>query len=231
MAKKRHESDTIRQQRLANKEFIELKKIERGETVPESSNTSVSDMTAGKKIENFWFYYGKIIIIAIIVIVGIVFSTVQCLNKPRYDLKVIYFTYDLIPESVTEKLADKLEEYCIDTNNDSKILVSVVNCSVDKERTQIEKYQKLQSLIYGDEEAVMFITDDESIKYFDNIRTDKKTFFKEQTATLPGSFFEGTGYTPKAPITLSVRNLKGTDFYKKGEKFVKTADAIIEKLK
>ncbi len=231
MSTKKHESDTIKQQRKANKEFIELKKIERGEIERRDEPQNEVYMPPAEKLKNFWYYHGKIFVISVLVIIGIIFSTVQCMNKPEYDLKIVYFTYEQVPESVTQKLEKNLEKYCTDTNNDSKINISVINCSVEKDAGQIEKYQKLQAIIYADEQAVLFITDDESVKYFNNIRTDNTRFFKEKTATLPDNLFGNSGYKPKNKLTLSVRNLKGTDLNKKGANYIKTAENLIEKIK
>ena len=232
MAKKSHESETIRQQKLARKEFLELKKMQRGDIDPKEDHPDEAKiMSPRDKLKNFWYYYGKIVIIGIVVMIGIAFCVDQCIKKPKYDIKVIYFTYEVIPDSITEQLADRFKEYCPDTNGDGKVNVSVINCSYNPERPAMEILTKLQALVAADEEATLFVVDDESIKYFDNIKTENTTFFSEKTAELPSEFLNGTGYTPTKKLTLTVRNNIAKDADTKAAKFIKTAEEIIKKLK
>lgn len=232
MAKKPKKSETLRQREFANKEFIELKKMQRGEIEPEKKpETPPEEMTLKKKAENLWFYYGKFLILGIIILAVIVFSVNQCMTKTKYDIKIIYFTYEPVSDNVTSALAEKLKEYTDDTNKDGEINVMVVNCSCDKNSDYNIQLQKMQALIAADDEAMLFIVDEDSLEYFKKIRSDNKSFFSDKTAVLPDEFFKETYYTPEKVLTLYARDISQTNIENdKSNKFLKTAENIIKNL-
>ena len=233
MPDNKHESETLRQRRLANKEFLELKKMQSGEIIPENTHKpNPADETISKKAENFWFYYGKFLIVGIISFIALFFAVRQCITKPKYDLKVIYFTYEPVIDSVTETLSAEFQKITDDTNGDGEVLVSVINCSYNPNTYSNVMLTKLQAIISSDDEAMMFITDENSIKYFDNIRSDTVTFFEKDTKTLPEKYFNDLSFKPGSKLTVSVRNIKGTTLDKNSsaEKYHKTAKKLLERI-
>lgn len=211
MAKK-HESETLRQQRLAREEFLKLKKIQSGEIPPEPKPSEIDSYpkTPEEKIKNFWFYYGKFLIVGLISVIVFVSLVVQCANKPKYDLKIVYFTYSPVADEVTNNLANYFSKYCDDINGDGKSNVSVINCSYNTNSTNDSRLIKMQAIISSESDTLLFITDEKSYKYFENLRSDKTLFFEEESFKLPSSLLEKVGINNNQELSMNLRYYKGT---------------------
>lgn len=213
------ESETIKQQKLARKEFLELKKMQSGEieTGPKPSEVAIVPKTFGEKLSNIWYHFGKVIIVTAFLLVAIIIMVVQCANKTSYDLEVIYFTYTALPDTTTEKMADYFEKYATDVNGNGKVDVAVINCSCNPNSNNNAKLTKMQALIVSDSSALLYITDDKSVKYFYNIRSDSKGFFDENSVVLSEDFYKTIteeGYNLPENLTLRIRNTEGTQIEK-----------------
>lgn len=211
MAKKPKESETIRQRKYAQKEFLELKKMQNGEIeIKNDAEEKIVPKTFGDKIKNFWYHDKVFIIIALFLSIVIVTVTVQCCNRTNYDLKVIYFTYTTVPDELTDKLAGYFEENCDDVNKDGEVHVSVVNCSCDPNGSNNAKITKLQALIASDSQALVFITDEESIGFFDNLRKDGTDFFEKEQIDFTQKFEEITEYASEQKLVVTIRRIGNT---------------------
>lgn len=68
----------------------------------------------------FWYYYKwRVIIIAAAIIIAAV-TIVQCANRPRYDMTVVYAGHKNYSETEKEKLTEILEEYISDIDDNGK---------------------------------------------------------------------------------------------------------------
>lgn len=202
-------NEILEEQRKARQEFLELKKMQHGEmeAPPKPSEVAVVPKTPKEKWDNFWFHY-KLNVIAVIAAVAILAVVIaQCAARTKYDLKVVYFSYTIGLDAQTSKIADYLEKYAEDTNDDGETNVQVINVSFAKNsgdsQYQYTALTKLQAIIAGGENAMLFITDSESYKYLDGIIED-------------GGLFEGEPYK------------FGEDFYKatKTEEFGALPDGL-----
>lgn len=213
MAKKTN--DIIEEQRKSREEFLNLKKMQKGEinAPPKPSETAVMPKTFTEKWENFWFHYKWHTIAVIFITIAIAIIITQCTTRTKYDLKLVFFTYNPVLESQIVPIAEYFENYAEDTNKDGEINVQILNCSLSngKSDTQYKNsiYSKIQSLIVADPSALLFITDQESIEYFKIFENSGGIF--ESTTPLPENFYEKIGATDSPEnLSISCRRIKGT---------------------
>ena len=100
MANKK-ESDTLRQRKFAQKEFLELKKMQNGEMnpPPKPSEVQVEPSTFGEKVKNLWYHSKWAIIALAALIICIALLITQCATKTEYDATVVLFTYSITGDS------------------------------------------------------------------------------------------------------------------------------------
>ncbi len=222
MAQKKN--DIIEEQRRARAEFLKLKKMQNGEinAGPKPSEVAIVPTTPKEKWDNFWFQYkwGVIAIVASVIVLAIMIT--QCASRKNPDIEVVYFTYKpVLDEQITE-LSDYLTDYLKEIRakegkEDSEIFVRVINCSFENSNKNIryktDVLSKLQAIITANEKALLFITDAESIKYFENINTEEE-IFEGEPIILGEEFYKGTESKDLGPLpeglTLSIRRVSKT---------------------
>ena len=68
----------------------------------------------------FWYYYKwRVVITAVAVLIAVV-TIVQCVNRPRYDMTVIYAGHMNYSEKETERLTELLNGYITDIDGNGK---------------------------------------------------------------------------------------------------------------
>lgn len=238
MAKKKV-SDTIKQQRYAQEEFLKLKKMESGEipTEPKYSEEEIKPKSFGEKVSNFWFYYKWVIISVISLAVVLAICISQCAGKKNYDMKIVLFSNEnYIPDDTTDYIAEYFEKLCPDVNGDKKFSVEIINCSFSsKSDTQTINSMKLriQNMIAAEESAVLYITDEAGLKYLRGISSD---IFTENSLNLGKDFYDScdkSGFS-KLPenLILSCRDTEKSLIGKsaKSKKIFSAAQEIIKKI-
>ena len=231
-------NEILEAQRKARQSFLDLKKMQSGEMDAGPKPSEVAEvLTPKQKFANFWHYSKWYVLSTVALTALIAFMVVQCATKPSYDLKLVYFTYTPSIDEQTSAIADYLEPYCEDVNGDGETNIQVINCSVSNDNSNVmtrnATLQKLYSIIVAEESAVLFITDEESAKYFDGMTEGKEDFFSGESAELKEDFYKATenetfGNLPEG-LTLSVRRVDGTllekqkdapDYYQVAQKLV-----------
>lgn len=235
-------NEILEEQRKARQEFLELKKMQHGEmkAPPKPSEVAIVPKTPKEKWDNFWFQYKwhVIAIVAVTVILSVLIT--QCATRTKYDLEVVYFTYTAVLDEQTEKIADYMQKYAEDINGDGEVNVQVVNVSFsDKSGDSQYRYTmmtKLQALIAGDENAILYITDGESYKYLEELSSGGG-LFEGEPYKLGDDFYskteiEGLGKLPEG-LQISCRRVSDTVLEgKKGAaEAYDNATALIERLK
>lgn len=234
-------NEILEEQRKARQEFLELKKMQHGEmkAPPKPSEVAIVPKTPKEKWDNFWFQYKwyVIAITAITVILAVLIT--QCATRTKYDLEVVYFTYTAVLDEQTNKIADYLADYAEDINGDGEINVQVVNVSFsDKSGDSQYKYTmltKLQAMIAGDENAILYITDSESYKYLDGLT--ENGLFDGEPIKLGDKFYSATESEQlgKLPEGLQISSRRISDTVLEGKKGAaeayENALKLIEKLK
>ncbi len=235
-------NEILEEQRRARQEFLELKKMQHGEiqAPPKPSEVAIVPKTPKEKWDNFWFQYKwhVIAITAVTVILAILIT--QCATRTKYDLEVVYFTYTAALDEQTNKIADYLEQYAEDLNGDGEIHIQIVNTSFTKSsgdtQYQYTMMTKLQAMIAGDENAILYITDSESYKYLDEISKDGG-LFEDGPYKFGEDFYNATeseqlGKLPEG-LQISCRRITETTMENKKDaaKAYESAKKLLEKLK
>lgn len=240
MAQKK-ESDTLRQRKHAQQEFLRLKKMQSGEldAGPKPSEVAVP-LTFGEKLKNIW-YHDKFALSAIaIIIVAITLLCVQCATKTVYDATVIVFTHTITGEPNCQKMGEYLTPHCPDLNGDGEININVVNCSInpkDKSDYSYTNRSKVQSMLATEASALLFITDKDSYEYLMSL-SKEISLFEGEPLQFEEDFYEfcvdesGFFDTPK-DLQISCRTIKGAAIQKDKnvDKYYAQAQAILDGLK
>ncbi len=237
----KNKNETIEQQRRAREEFLKLKKIQQGElpAEPKPSDVAIVPKTREEKLSNFWFHHKWHVIALVFITVVLSILISQCATRTTYDTEVIYFTYTPVLDEQLEKVSEYFEKYATDLDGDGEVNVQVINCSVSNEAQNAQyrnvQLQKMQSLMVADEKALLFITDKDSITYFDNgaIAAD---FFVNEPLPFNDKFYEYTksetlGSLPEG-LQISCRKFEGTLLEKNPEAKAsfESAQKILEKI-
>lgn len=233
-------NDILEEQRRAREEFLELKKMQHGEmeAPPKPSEVAIVPKTPKEKWDNFWFQYKWYVIAVTAMVVVLSVLVAQCVSRPKYDFEAVYFTYTPVLDEQTEKIADYLEKYAEDVNGDGEVKVQVINCSLSENGNVQYKntmLTKLQTLIAGDEKALIYITDKDSYKYLESI-SDNVSIFESEPLALGEEFYNSTateslGNLPDG-LQISCRRVSDTVLENKKDidSLYKASKGLIEKL-
>lgn len=232
-------SDTIEQQRKAREEFLKLKQMQSGELAPapKPSEEAIVPKTVGEKIANIWFHYKLLIIFGTFIAIVLTILVAQCATKVESDLDIVYFTYTPCFDAEIAQMEEYFEQYAEDINGDGQVKVSIINCSYSS-NTQGFEYknimlQKMQATLVANEKAMLYITDSESIKYFDEIKVKGGNFFEGEPRPIKDDFFKKIKITELGAqipedLQVSIRVIEGTTLEK--TKGVKEALDMSKKL-
>ncbi len=207
---------------------------------PKPSEVAIVPKTPKEKWDNFWFQYKwhTIGIVATLIVLSVLIA--QCATKPKYDMEVVYFTYSPVMDTQLDKVEDYIEQFASDMDGNGEVNVTVVNCSVSQKSADVQYRNtiltKLQALIAADEKALLFITDKESMKYFDTISKSGE-MFEGEPYVLDEEFYKqttssDTGELPKG-LQISCRRISDTMLEEKKEtkRYYKEAIKVIEGIK
>lgn len=213
-------NEILEEQRRARQEFLELKKMQSGEmeAPPKPSEIAIVPKTPKEKWDNFWFQYKWYVVAITAITVVLAVLITQCATKTKYDLEVVYFTYTAALDESTKAIGDYIAKYGEDLNGDGKVNVQVINCSFSKSGNTNTQYQytvmtKLQALIAGDQNALLFITDKKSYEYLDNL-SDSSSLFEGEPCLFGEDFYTATkseqfGSLPEG-LQISCRKVSNT---------------------
>jgi len=211
-------NDIIEEQRKARAEFLKLKQMQKGELAPEPKPSEIAykPKTFKEKVANFWFQYKVHTIVTVLVVAVLAVCIAQCASRVESDLEIVYFSYNTVLDQQLDGMADYFEKYAQDINGDGKVNVTILNCGYSENNNNYQyrntMIQKLQAALVANEKALLFITDEESIKYFDNI-SGAEDMFEGEPYLLGERFYKETaskdfGELPKG-LQISCRNISG----------------------
>ncbi len=234
------ESDTLKQRKFAQQEFLKLKKMQSGEIAAEPKPSELAaPLTLSEKIKNTWFHDKFAIIVIGILTIAIALLVAQCATKTKYDATIVVFTHTLTGDPNCDKMGEYLKTYCEDINNDGEVNVNVVNCSINGEQNSDFNFQRrtaMQALIANDKSALLFITDVDSYEYLMGLSEDIE-FFVGEPVKFADDFYDfcidenGFYETPKG-LQISCRTIDGTTLEneKNVEIHFNQANRVISKL-
>ena len=215
--KKDKVSDTLRQRKFAQQEFLKLKKMQSGEldAGPKPSEIYTAPLSFSEKLQNIWYHNKLAIVIVSIFVALIAFLCVQCATRPVYDATIVVFTYRITGDVNCDRMGEYLKPYCKDLNGDGEINISVINCSIEESQGNSEHSfttrQRLTTVISGEPSALLFITDDSSYKHLLS-RTDDFVFFEGEPIEFNDDFYDfckaaDNLYTTPAGLQISCRTI------------------------
>ncbi|MEE0945853.1 MAG: hypothetical protein U0M42_03355 [Acutalibacteraceae bacterium] len=220
MEEKKRQSDTLAQRDKARKDFLELKRmqLENSEIKEEKVAYSgeIKPITFMEKLSHFWYYYKIPVIAVAVAVVFVVFMCAQCMNREKSDVKIAIYDSNIVPDMYMGAIEDYFEQFCQDYNGDGKVVVTVMNCSYQaggsSAQYQLTMQQKLQSIIVGDKETMLFITSQSGYDYLNSL-TDIN-LLSQENIPLDEDFYKAVTLQEdiKMPQGLSLyyRNIEGT---------------------
>ena len=238
----RKTNEILEEQRKARQEFLELKKMQNGEmkAPPKPSEVAIVPKTPKEKWDNFWFQYKWHVVAIVATAVVLAILITQCATRTDYDFEIVYFTYNRVLDAQTGKIADYIQNYAEDTNGDGEINIQIVNVSITKSSTDVQYQQtmmtKLQAMIAGDENAILYITDNDSYQYLNEI-SESGALLEGEPFKFGDDFYTATeteefGKLPEG-LQISCRIISETTMENKKDaaKAYESANKLLEKLK
>lgn len=235
------ESDTLRQRKFAQQEFLRLKKMQQGEldAGPKPSELA-GELTFKDKIKNIWFHDKFAIAVIAILVIAISLLITQCATKTKYDATIVLFTHSITGDTNCYKMGEYLKPFCDDINGDGEKNINVINCSINVNDGNNEynytTRSKMQSILATDASALLFITDDDSYEYLMGL-SEKVSLFEGEPIKFTKEFYDfcvdSNGFydTPEN-LQISCRTLKDTaiEKNKNADKYYENAQKILEKI-
>lgn len=236
MAKK---SETLVQRQKAQRDIIELRKMQAGEIAPgpKPSEEAVMPKTFKEKVANFFYHYKATVIIGAFLVAVLAILIVNLVTRVNYDSKVIVFSYDSAYSLFNTKVAEYFETLYDDVNGNGKVEIAAIDCSIDPKTggdMRTAKISKLNTMLTVDVDTLLFLMDEESIKHFtDNL--DVEIFKEENMVPLSQEFYdfieiEDSG-VPETKLFVAMREVDGTAIEGKDEASHEAAKKVIALLK
>ncbi len=235
-------NEILEEQRRAHQEFLELKKMQNGEmkAPPKPSEVAIVPNSPKEKWDNFWFHYKWYVVALVATVAVLAVLIAQCATKTKYDLQVIYFTHTTVLDAQTEGIADYFKKYSEDTNGDGQINVQIVNISFSNTTGDLQyRYtmlSKLQAMLTGDENAMLYITDSETYEYINGL-SQSGALLEGEPLKFGEEFYTATeseqfGKLPEG-LQISCRRISGTTMENKKDaaKAYESSKKLLEKLK
>lgn len=242
MANKK-ESDTLRQRRFAQQEFLKLKKMQSGEldAGPKPSEVYVAPSTFSEKFKNIWYHDKWVILIVLALAACISVFVAQCATKTKYDATIVVFTHSITGDQNCEKMGEYLKPYFKDINDDGEVNISVINCSIEESQgnsnASYMARTKASTIIASEPSALLFITDDGSYEHLSSL-SKEIDLFEGEPIKFEEDFYEfckeadNLFTTPKG-LQISCRTIEGTTIAKDKniDTYYNQAQAVLDGLK
>lgn len=190
-----NKSDTLKQRAKAQKDLLELKKMQSGQLDPALLNDDdkkIVPKTLDEKADNF-FYHNKVkLIILGFLAVVLTVLIMSCVTRTDYDATVTIYCYEYVDTQTIEETARWMEKLHPDTNGNEKVEIICVDCSFSEDtdlmQTVNTQQMKLQTKLM-DGESMLFILDDESLEYLNTISENLTLFEEKNIVELDSSFY------------------------------------------
>lgn len=113
----------------------------------------------------FWYHYGKIAIVVLILVIIAVWLTVDALHKEEYDLNMVVAANGPVADAGAEELRAALEKAIGDVNGDGKSLINIQTIDLaDPENLEGNQYRLLLYLSLP--EFTLFVLDEDRSTLF-----------------------------------------------------------------
>lgn len=229
-------SETLRQREKAQRDLIELKKMQQGQLDPEDlkKDEKYVPKTFSEKASNFFFHHKWKVVFAVCAAIVLSIVIHSEVTKVRYDTTLTLYCFEYYSEENVDAVAEWMEVYFPDTNKNGKSQVSVQNCSFVLEasnKAYIDEMQrKLQSLLL-EKDALFYIMDKQSLDYIKNGTSISIDLFPEENVVpLTDEFSDliknNATFKPNKTRYLCLRSVTDTS-----DENYKAAKKVIEEFK
>ncbi len=233
MAKK---SETLRQREQAQRDLLELKKMQMGQIDPATlpKEEPIVPKTLEEKKENFLYYHKYKVIAAVAVAAVLSFLIYSGVTAVKYDAKTAVFCYRFLGTDQVEAIGNYLEGFYPDINENGKVDVQAVDCSFDPDKSTPDHtntmLSKIQAMLVAETDTLLYLLDGKTMAYLNTISDDLELFEAKNTVELGHSFYEATGIKQEEDekLYLCLRTVGGTVLEK--NKKVKPQLAAAEKV-
>ncbi len=237
---KHFDNETLKEQRKARRDFLELKRMESGEISPgpKPSEIAIVPKTPSEKIKNFLYHNKNVLICTVIGIAVFAGLVAQCCMKPKYDLQIVFYTYTPVLEENIEKMESYFEKYCSDINGNGKVNVNIINCSYKNEvggpQINNNSETRLQATVASEANALLYITDERSYKHFTDVFGS--SFFEGSAIDMPDEFYKSCTVKDYINIpdnlTISLRKTDGAmiEKDKNTTKYLEASKELLSKI-
>ncbi len=237
-----NKSDTLEQRKKAQREFIELKKMQSGEIAPRRTDgdAPVFPTTFKGRLQNYWYHYKvhTILIAAVAALIAILIT--QCATQKPCDVKVLLSTNGYYVNEQIERLEEYLKQYCPDVDGNGEVTVSVIDCSYSTDGQYDNNYvtglaQKMNALIASDGSVQIFIVDEKNLNRLNELAKEYGGFFADSVKA-PESLHSAVA-TAELPfpdnLIIGRRIISGTaaEKDKDSEKYEEIAKSVIGAVK
>ncbi len=230
-------SETLKQREQAQRELIRLKKMQAGELeAPEKDKERLPETFTEKK-ENFFYYHKYKVIAGIVALVAAVYFIVSTVTATKYDATAVVFCWGYISEENRTDIADYLEQFHDDTDGNGEINVSLIDCSFvsgsDTAQYAGNMMTKIQTVLAADEEAMLFLLDEESLEYLNGISSNVTLFAEEDIVELKKGYTEmfDEREEKEKKRYLCLRTVDGTTLEGKAKESYKQAKKALDRLR
>lgn len=232
-------SETLKQREAAQRELIRLKKMQAGELEAEKKEETKKPETFSDKLSNLFYYHKYKLIAAVIAIIAAVYFIFSAVTAVHYDAKAVIFCFEYFSEENRQDVADYLEGYYEDINGNGKIELSVVDCSfvsgLDTAQYANTMMTKIQALLVGEKDAMLFLLDEDSLKHLNSISKNVELFAEDGIVELSDQFYDVLGDETKTAQNgkryLCLRSIDGTTLEGEAEENYKAAKKALERIR
>lgn len=235
-------SETLKQREKAQKDLLELKKMQMGQLDPSMLNDDdkkIVPKTLDEKADNFFYHNkAKLIVLGFLAIVLTVLI-MSCVTRTDYDATVTIYCYEYVDSETVAETAKWMEKLHPDTNKNDKVEILCADCSFSEDtdlmQTVNQQQMKLQSILM-DGESVLFILDENSIEYLNSISENFTLFKEENIIELDSRFYNSlsdgrVSFKEDKKRFLCLRTIDETAIAEKAKQNYEDAKSVLEKLK
>lgn len=235
-------SETLSQREKAQKELLQLKKMQQGQLDPSILNDDdkkIVPRTLDEKCDNFFYHHKTKVIIFGFLAVVLSVLIVSCATRTNYDATLTIYCYEYIDSETVKEVGKWMEGYHADSNENGKVDILATDCSFSEDTeladTVSTQQMKVQALLM-DREAMLFILDENSLAYLNSISENFELFTKDNIYKLDNDFYKTLsdgrfGLDPEKDHYLCLRTIDKTALEGKAVKNYEDAKAAFDKIK
>ncbi len=99
---------------------------------------SFKKLSFWKKVEHIWFYYKRLFIVSVLVLLLIGYSVYEVMSKPKYDFETTFYSEVFISDEQVMKLEEFLTQFVEDRNGDGRKNIKIHSASVAMLNNEVE---------------------------------------------------------------------------------------------